>query len=169
MSPKRLLPALLILPFVLAGCAGYQYGTSLPNDYKSVCVKPFENKTSEPNLEFAATTAALREFQGDGSLSIADAASADLILETTLTDATFDAVRFAKNRTSKPDEYRMTVESLITLTDRKTGSVLIARRKVQGETTFTSTGDSQQARLSAQPKVSADLAHQIVKNVVEFW
>ncbi len=169
MPLKRLPVALLLIPILLSGCVGYQYGTSLPQNYKSICVKTFENKTGEPNLEFAATTATLREFQGDGSLSPSDAAGADLILETTLTDARFDAVRFAKKRTATADEYRMTVNALLTLVDRKTGTVLISRRNVQGESTFTSVGDSQQARLSAQPRVSADLAHQIVKNIVEFW
>lgn len=162
-------PVLLLACALLAGCAGYQYGTSLPNNYRSLCVKTFENKTGEPNLEFAATQAALREFQSDGSLSISDAGSADLILEVTLVDAEFEAVRFAKNRNNTANEYRMTVASTITLVDRKTGDVLIAKRKVAGETSFTSVGDSQQARLSAQPRVSQDLAHQIVKNVVEFW
>jgi hypothetical protein len=166
---KRLLPVLLLLPFLLGGCAGYQYGTSLPNNYKSICVKTFVNKTGEPNLEFPATTAALREFQADGSLTVSDASSADLILEIVLSDAQFDAVRFAKKRTETGNEYRMTVEAILTLTDRKTGAVLIQQRKVQGDSTFASVGDSQQARLNAQPRVCQDLAHQIVKNVVEFW
>jgi hypothetical protein len=170
MSPNRLLPILLSLPLLLvAGCIGYQFGTSLPNNYKSICVKPFDNKTGEPNLQFAATTAVLREFQIDGSLSLTDADTADLILETTLKEAKFTAVRFSKKRTQTASEYRMTVQSVISLTDRKTGAVLISKKKVQGESSFTSVGDSQQARLSAQPHVSADLAHQIVKNVVEFW
>ncbi len=169
MSPSRLFSTLLILPLFLTGCVGYKFGTSLPNNYKSLCVLSFENKTDEPNLQFAATTATLREFQSDGSLSLSDTTSADLVLETTLLEATFDAVRFAKKRTLTADQYRMTVEAAITLTDRKTGEVLISRRKIQGESTFTSIGDSQQARLSAQPQVSRDLAHQIVKNVVEFW
>jgi hypothetical protein len=166
---KRLFPALLpVLTLFFSGCAGYQFGTSLEN-YKSICVKTFLNKTGEPNLEFSATQAALREFQTDGSLDVADAGSADLILETTLEDVRFEAVRFARKRTATADEYRMTVESWITLTDRKTGGVLIDKRKVQGEVSFRSVGDAQQARLSAQPRVSQDLARQIVKHVVEFW
>jgi hypothetical protein len=166
---RRLFSLLLLTPLLLAGCVGYQFGTSLPQNYKTLSVKGFENKTGEPNLEFAATQATLQEFQRDGSVDVAEAASADLVLETTLKEARFEAVRFAKNRTATANEYRMTVEAVITLIDRKTGDVLIVKRKVQGEATFTTLGDSQQARLSAQPKVSADLAHQIVKNVVEFW
>ncbi|MFO7535192.1 MAG: LPS assembly lipoprotein LptE [Kiritimatiellia bacterium] len=162
-------PLLLIACVLLSGCAGYQYGTSLPNNYRSICVKTFENKTGEPNMEFAATQSAMREFQSDGSLEISEAGTADLILQATLAEATFEAVRFAKNRTNTADEYRMTVSAIITLVNRKTGTVLIAKRKVVGETSFRSVGDSQQARLSAQPLVSQDLAHQIVKNVVEFW
>jgi hypothetical protein len=169
MMNRRLLPVLLLMPLLIAGCVGYQFGTSLPGNYKTICVKTFENKTGEPNLEFAATQAALRQFQSDGSLAVADAVSADLILETSMAEARFDAVRFAKNRTATANEYRMTVESFITLTDRKTGDVLIAKRKVLGEASFRTQGDSQQARLSAQPLVADDLAHQIVKNVVEFW
>jgi hypothetical protein len=166
---RRLIPALILLPLLFAGCVGYQFGTSLPGQYKTVHVKPFVNKTGEPNLEFASTKAALSEFQRDGSLGVTDGSSADLVLETTLMETRFDAVRFSKTRSAEPNEYRMIVEALITLTDRKTGTVLIAKRKVLGESTFRTIGDSQQARLSAQPRVSDDLAHQIVKNVVEFW
>jgi hypothetical protein len=166
---KRLLPALLpLVALLFTGCAGYQYGTSLAN-YKSICVKTFVNKSEEPNLEFAATKATLQEFQTDGSLDVGDSNSADLILETTLADAEFEAVRFSKTRSATASEYRMTVSALITLSDRRTGGVLIAKRRVKGEASFTSLGDAQQARLNAQPRVSQDLARQIVKNVVEFW
>ena len=169
MTAKPLFASLLALPLLLAGCVGYQFGTSLPNSYKTLCVKTFVNKTGEPNLEFAATQHALQAFQRDGSLSVTDADSADLILETTLTDARFEAVRFAKKRTATAQEYRMTVEATLTLTDRKAGVALIAKRKVAGEATFETTGDMQQARLTAQPHVARDLALKIVKNVVEYW
>ncbi len=169
MTAKRLFAPLLALPLMLAGCVGYQFGTTLPNDYKTICVKTFVNKTGEPNLEFAATQNTLQQFQRDGSLSVTDAERADLVLETILTDASFDAVRFAKKRTATAQEYRMIVTAQITLTDRKTGTVMIEKRKVAGEATFETTGDMQQARLTAQPKVSRDLGHTIVKNVVEYW
>lgn len=170
MSATRLFPCLLVLPLLLlGGCVGYQFGSSLPKQYRSVCVKTFINKTGEANLEFPATQAARREFQKDAALSLEDAEKADLILETELVAADFDALRFARNRAATADEYRMTVQAEITLTVRKTGAVLIAKRKVTGKSTYASSGDAQQARLNAQPTVSSDLGRQIVKNVVEFW
>ena len=162
--------ALLLLPaLLLAGWVGYRSGPSLPNEYRSIAVKTFQNETGEPQLEFAATQQALREFQGDGSLAITESADADLILETTLRDCDFDAVRFARKRTATGQEYRMTVRALITLTDRRTGAVLFQQRAVTGEATFETAGDIQQARLSAHPRVSRDLAQKIVKQVVEYW
>ena len=163
----RLLLLAALLP--LAGCVGYQLGTSLPSQYKSVAVLGFDNRTDEPNLEFAATQSTLQEFQRDGSLAVTDPGSADLILEVTLREVRFEAVRFDEGRTRGGEEYRMTLEAEAMLTDRRSGQPLFAKRKIQGETTFPSQGDSLQARLSAQPGVARDLAHQIVKNVVEFW
>ena len=53
------------------GCAGYQLGSMLPPDIKTVHVPNFTNKTQEPFIVTETTKAVLEELQLDGSLELA--------------------------------------------------------------------------------------------------
>ena len=52
----------------LSGCAGYQLGSSVPKDLRSIAVPTFENASGHPFVEAAATQAVLAELRRDGTL-----------------------------------------------------------------------------------------------------
>ncbi len=152
---------------VASGC-GYRLGSSLPAGIKSVHVPAFRNTSGEPQVDTLATSAALQEFQRDGTLEVADASFADTRLDVTITKFTLEAVRFDRDRRKTTKEYRLRIEAEFVFKKVSTGEVL-QKRKVFGETQFEPSGDLASAKRSAIPAGCQDLAHQIVKTVVEFW
>ncbi|MBU4200964.1 MAG: hypothetical protein KKE37_03125 [Verrucomicrobia bacterium] len=162
---------LLIVALVLAntpGCVGYQLGSSLPPDIKSVFVRTFINKCNEPLIEIEATNATIAEFQKDGTLKIGRLEEADVVLETTLTAITLEPLRFDRQDTSKPNEYRLIMSAIFVLKRQGSGK-MIGEGECIGESTFLFGGNLASAKRSAIPKASEDLAKRIVEKVVEVW
>ena len=170
MKPFALLPALLAAA-LLAGCAGYRLGSMLPADIKTIHVPTFVNKTKEPQIESATTSAAIQEFQKDGSLKIADQGRADAILKVTLTDFRIDPVAFRSQQLERTaaKQYRMTIFASIVMTRRSDDTVIAENPRVYGEYVFDVVGDLSSSKLTALRPTAEDLAHNIVEKVVETW
>lgn len=151
-----------------AGCTGYRLGTTLPAGLKSIDVPVFVNKCGEPQIENDATDAAKKEFQKEGSLSIVGADEADLTLEVTLVKYALEPLRYEKNDQKTTKEYRLKLTADMVLT-RVKGKKVLLKTQVEGRSTFYPGGDLASAKRLALPKAAADLAHQIVENVVESW
>ena len=151
-----------------AGCAPYRLGSTLPPEIRSVHVPTFVNRTTEPLIEVEATRAVIREFQQDGTLKVVSADNADAVLAGTLVRYTLEPVRYETDRTKVPDEYRLKIFTDISLQRSLAGDPLWTKR-VEGESTFTSTGNIATEKQEALPAAAADLAHDIVESVVEFW
>jgi hypothetical protein len=159
---------MLMTALIMSGCSGYRLGSSLPPGIKSVYVPAFKNTSGEPQIDTAATQAALQEFQRDGTLEVADASFADTVLNVTITKFSLEAVRFEADSRKTAKEYRLRLDAEFVFSKSATGEVL-QKRKVFGETLFEAAGDLPSAKRAAIPDASRDLAHQIVTTVVEFW
>jgi hypothetical protein len=151
-----------------AGCAGYRLGSTLPPGLRSVHVPVFVNRTAEPQLENDATQAAMAEFQKDGTLRVAPAAEADAVLEVELTAFGLEPLRYDRDRAKTAVEYRARISARLVFKENRTGEVLMSKT-VEGESTFVPTGDLSTAKRTAIPAAAADLAHDIVEAVVEYW
>ena len=55
---------------LLSGCAGYTWGTSVPEEYRTVAVPVFENLTEVSEMGPTVTQYTLREFQREGSFKV---------------------------------------------------------------------------------------------------
>lgn len=166
---RFLLPALAGITLLhLTGCVGYRLGSSLPADVRSVHVPTFVNDTNEPLIESDTTRAAIQEFQRDGTLRVLDKDEADLLLEVSLVEFTLEPLRFDRDETKTAEEYRMRITANILLTRISTGETM-TKRKVTGETFFDFSGDMGTSKRTALPLAAADLAHDIVESVVEYW
>jgi len=153
---------------VFAGGCVYQFGTSLPAGMDTIYVETFVNNTDEPLLESETTQAAIREFQHDGTLSIATADNADMILRVVLEKLTIEPIRYEKDSPKAGEEFRMKLTAMLELTNARTNKLMM-KRKVIGQVTFFLTGDMFSAKREAVILVAKDLAHNIVEQVVEFW
>jgi hypothetical protein len=160
---------ILVLVLGLAGCYGYRLGTSLPPNITSIHVRPFNNRSGEPDVETAATSATVRDFQKDGSLRMANVNEADAIVEATVTGLMLEPLRYSKDRATETTEFRLLLTADMVLKDRKTGNVLLTQSGLTGKTTFSPAGDLSSAKRRAIPLAAQDLAHVIVAAVVEAW
>jgi hypothetical protein len=153
-----------------AGCTalGYRVGSTLPKGLRTVHVPTFANDTREPQIENDCTQAAIQEFQKDGTLAVAPAAEADSILEVTLADFRLEPVRYEKDRSKTTAEYRILIEADVVFRAVASGEVLV-KRQAEGRASFDVGGDLTGAKRAAIPVAARDLAHDIVKNVVEYW
>ena len=151
------------------GCVGYRLGSSLPPGLKSVFVPVFVNDTGEPGLEALATSAAIAEIQKDGSLKIAPKETADTVLEVHLRRYTLDPLRFQKDQVNTAREYRLTLVADVVLRKTATGETLVNARGIAGYSDFPALTDLPSARRTALPATATDLAHRIVRSIVEYW
>ena len=166
----RLAPVAIALALLGAGCANYyRIGSSLPPDVTSVHVPTFVNRTGEPRLESATTRATIARFQSDGTLSIADRASADVVMEVVLTSLSMEPLRFDAESVKTATEYRMTVLADMKVIHRASGEVILQKNRVKGEADFIPTGDLFSAKRDNLPPLADDLSRRLVEGLVEFW
>lgn len=147
---------------------GYRVGSSLPPGINVVNIPVLENRSGEPQLELTTTKALISELQRDGTLSVGDIEKADVVLTVVLEDFSLQPLRYESDSATATSEYRLTIRASLVLKNRRDGKVMVTN-KVKGETDFVPTGDLSSAKREALPRAAADLAHQIVKSVVEFW
>jgi hypothetical protein len=160
----------VLLSFALTGCVGYRVGSMLPPGIKSIYVPTFINKTTEPMIEMETTSAAIAEFQKDGSLKVAKSAEeADAVLEVKLNEYKLAPLTYDKERTTTANEYRLTLYASIILKQKSTDQIIVESPRVYGESTFPIIGDFTSSKKKALPATATDLAHRIIEKVVETW
>lgn len=164
-----MLLGMALVLMTLPGCVGYQLGSTLPPDVKSIYVHLFINRCNEPLLEIDTTNATIAEFQKDGTLRIVPKGEADVLLETTLNAMTLTPLRYDQiSDKSKPNEYRLTLQVSFVLKRAKTREIM-NEASVVGESTFVFLGNLNSSKRAAIPAASEDLAKRIVEKVVETW
>lgn len=153
----------------LTGCIGYTLGNNLPPGVRSVFVPVFVNQANEPGLETITTSATIAEFQKDGSLRVRPREQANSVVEVTLTHYSLTPLRYRKDQTTTAQEYRLTIKADVVLRRLPGKEILSQTKDVEGFADFVSLADLPSSQREALPKVAADLAHRIVKTVVEYW
>lgn len=168
---SALLLAVLIAASMLGatGCAGYKLGSMLPADVKTVYVPSFINETTEPLIEVECLRAVMEELQRDGSLRIADEENADAIVRVRLREYRLEPVVFDTTNRSNVRQYRIKLAASLVMTRRSNDSVIVERPIVRGEGVFNVLGDLSSSKLTGLPVAAADLARNLVQQMVEAW
>lgn len=153
---------------VLAGCAGYQVGSTLPEDIQSVSLSVI-NKTDEPQIEVEVMKALRAEIQMDGRLQLRSENEADVVLQITLNRYELDALAFDTRRGSFAREYRTILHASSLLTRSETGDVILENPILLGESEFPYDADLTSAKKVTLPSAAADLARKAVSRVTTAW
>jgi outer membrane lipopolysaccharide assembly protein LptE/RlpB len=156
------------LGLLTSGCAGYRLGSMLPPDIKTVFVPTFINKTSEPQLEVQTTQSMIQELQRDGSLRVVNEDQADVTLTVTLRSYRIEPVSYRSTERTTAREYRIVLQAAMVLT-RRNGTVVVDNPNITGDYVFPVAGDLSSSKLRGLPDAAADLAHNIIEKVVEYW
>jgi hypothetical protein len=157
---------------MLSGCAGmgYNLGSMLPPEIRTVYVPTVQNGTDEPQLETETTRAVIDAIQRDGSLHVAGEADADAILHVVLTSYQIVPIAYRRDTRTAAEEYRIYLTAQIGLLQNDgSGAVLAQSPIVRGESTFEMVGDLTSSKRVGLPTAANDLAQKIVEQIVEYW
>jgi len=164
---KRTLLALAAM-LALAGCANYQLGTTLARDLRPVLVPSVRNESSEPGVDSLASSAILREIQREGTLILSSEDQAATRLDITIVRFRLEPIRYQRDDTRAPDEYRATVVADVAFTRISDGKVLYSGA-VEGDTTFPIGSDLVSAKQDMMPKAIDDLARKVIDRCISIW
>ncbi len=154
---------------LLTGCVGYQLGSMLPRGLQTVHIPTARNLTPEPLLEDEVTRAIIRACQNDGSLRLADAQTADAVLQVEVEGFELSPLAFDRDMRAQAREYRLTLTAVMALHWRETGEPIVPAQRVSGESTFPFDGDLASAKRIALPEAAEDLARIMITRLVETW
>ncbi len=150
----------------IAGCANYTWGTSVPEEFRTVSVPVFENMTEVSELGPIVTQYTLREFQREGSFKVVRSGDAALEVQGSLRKMNRSGVSYDRSRGMRATEYRYVIVADITYVDKRNGKVLLERKGMKAETTFLTQNDLLTGQKNAAPRIAQDFARQIVNDAV---
>lgn len=169
MNRRLALFAALPLLLLSAGCVNYRLGSMLPGDVRTVYIPTCINKTTEPLIEQDVTQAILSQTQMDGSLRIADAETADTILEITLIRFWLDPVSYVAGESSTANQYRLSIRASFVLYRRADRFVVAESPGLTGWYDFDFAGDMTSSKAIALGPAADDLGRRIINNIVQYW
>ena len=151
---------------LLSGCAGYTWGTGIPEEYRTVAVPVFENLTEVSEMGPTVTQYTLREFQREGSFKVMRPDDAAIEVQGVIKKMTRHGIAYDRARGMRASEYRYEILADVTFVDRRKGKVLLERKGLQGETTFLTQNDLLTGQKNAAARIAQDLARQIVNEAL---
>ena len=151
---------------MLSGCAGYSWGTAVPEEYRTVAVPVFENLTEASELGPTVTQYTLREFQREGTFKVVRPADAAIEVQGVIQKMVRGGVAYDRGRGMRATEYRYVIRADVTFVDRRKGKVLLERKGLEGATTFLTQNDLLTGQKNAAARLAQDLARQIVNEAL---
>lgn len=165
----KLRSLLLLVPaLAICGCANYRWTSRVPEEIRTVAVPVFQNRSEAAELGSEATTSILREIQREGTFSVRRSGDASIEIQGAIVKATLHPLAFDRAYGMRAKEYRYHVTAEVSLVNKDQGKVLVQNKKYVGETTFLVQGDLLTGRRNASTRIAADLARQIVDDLVSF-
>lgn len=161
----RVLGVFGILFVLFAHCSYYSFKGSLPPHLETVAVALFENQTSEFGLAENLTDYVIDEFTRDGSLSLADASMADVLIEGTILSVRDQAGTVTANESVRDIKVYITVN--VACTDQ-------VKRQEMWQSRITKFGiydpaEGSQARQQAYEQAYEEISEDILNKTVENW
>jgi hypothetical protein len=165
----RFLRLLLCLSsLALSGCAGYKLGPTngaIAGD-KSVQITPFTNKTMEPRLGDAVTTAVRKRLQKDGTYRLATHGEADIVVTGILMKYDRHELSLVSHDVLTARDYRINLTAQITARDVTSGNVIFDR-PVTAYTLVRIGSDLTSAERQALPLLADELAKNVTALLVD--
>ena len=170
---KKLTVVFAVLMLALCGC-GYRAGSVMHPQIKSIAIAPVVNDTMMYNAAALMRETLSECFQSDGSLKLKSESTADCILYAKVTKADFQQISWSNNLNDSDDEFlpnqwRLTINAVITVMIPGRAEPLIKETKVSGTTTFVAGPDMESSRYYAVKQACFRAAKNAVSAVTESW
>lgn len=163
---------LALLPLalaVLAGCAHYHLGTTVPSSLRTIAVPVFENASGQPEADIAVTQATAAEFRREGTFTLATREDAALEVLGRVTECRVEPMRYTRNDPYLAVEYRLRLTAEVQVVERATGKVVAKLGRLTGEDIFRTQSDLPSTKRDAIPRAAHKLALAIVSGTVGAW
>jgi len=157
----------VVAALALSAC-GYSFTGNLPPHIKTVAVPTFVNKTQEPAVENAITSAVINAFVTSGKLRVVPVSEADSILEGEI--ISYQIQSAAVDRAINVREYRLVVTVNIQFKDVRKGEMLWRQEALQERADFRVPGQVAETISSEEGAVreaAVDIGRRIVNLVVD--
>jgi hypothetical protein len=157
-----------LFAFLLSSCAGYRLGpvNGQLSGGKSVVVRPFSNRTTEPRLTDAVTAQVRKAFQRDGTLQLATHEDGDLVLTGTILRYSRQEMSLVAKDVLTVKDYRISIMAQVTVLDRTSGKTIIDKQ-VTGYTLVRVGTDLVSSERQALPLLAEVLAKRITTLLAE--
>jgi hypothetical protein len=167
MKLRRVIP-LVVLPLLLAGCAGYRLGPSngLEAGARSIQILPPQNETLEPRVSDAFSHALRKQIQRDGTFRLRTSGEGDVVVTTTITRYHRQGLTFQRGDTLTVRDYNIQLFARVRAFDRVTGRNIV-NREFHGRTTVRVGNDQSSAERQALPLLAEQLAHTVASAIAD--
>ena len=155
-----------MLAIGLGGCASYTWTSAVPEEYRTVAVPVFENRTKDAELGPIAAQYTRREIQREGTFKLKRTGEAAIELQGAIVSARRGALTYDRSLGTRANSYRYIVTAEISVIDKKNGKVLLDNRRYVAETSFLTQNDLLTGQRNAAARIGQDLGRQIVDDLV---
>jgi hypothetical protein len=162
---------LILIPFLLFGCAGYTLGPVQPTFMKGIrriAVPIFENRTVEPGIDALTTTTVIKQLQQDGTYEVSGLDQADAELKGEIVEVARAKARSVVGNILASSEFNLSVRIRFTVVNPQSGAVL-GQRELSGVSRYFVGNDVQTQEHQAIPLAVEDAAIQVTSFLSEGW
>jgi len=163
---------ILIFTAILLNSCGYNIGSIMHPQIKTIAIAPVKNDTAEPDVSAWLRQSLAEQFELDGSLKVKSIQEADCVLYARIVNVKTEGTSFSSfdgNQTFQPAEFdvSVTVEYTVIVPSRTTP--LIELREVIGETKYQVAADHFVSRRRGVQQACREAARKAVIYVTEAW
>lgn len=156
----------VLVTVTLLGCGTvYSWRPAVPADRRTVVVPTFRNSSKLPAFGSMMARQLAREFQREGTFSIESADDAALEVQGEVISVGGSSVAFDRHG-SRKSSFEITALVQVTVVDRRSQKLLLDNRKYDVSVTYTSGGDSLNAKRDASGRLADELSRRIVDDIL---
>ena len=157
---------LVVSAVLISGC-GYAIHSGVSTKIATINITTFENGTFEHGLEVELSEALRKEFIVDGTLSVVDASSADVLLSGEVIEYVREPYTYGADET-EVEQYRVRVKANVSL--REAGEEKpMWEKSVEEDATYYLTGSLARTEEEAKELALYELAKEIASITVRPW
>lgn len=164
---KKTLTVLILLSSIAVGCGtSYSWRTAVPQECRTICVPTFRNESTVMEAGAVASRQVLREVQREGTFRVMPDGEAAIEIQGKIASAYAGNTAYDRRSMCRMAVYNLQLNAVVSVIDKRRGTVLIDNREYVGETTFTTGQDVSNAERDAAGRAADDIARKVVDDLL---